>query len=83
MQNDCLRILDLYPPGRIHSETKRQGVRFLILSGVPHKEDVRLSEVLRGTVSGIRQELRASTPLYQNTETGFGVPNKRKPVRFG
>ena len=60
---------------RAVGETKRQEVRFLILSGVPHKEVVRLSGVSSCTVSGIRQELRASTPLYRNSESDICVPN--------
>ena len=55
-------------------ETKRQEVRWLILSGVPHAEVVRRSGVSSGTVSAVRQELKASMPLYRNTESQICVP---------
>ncbi len=55
-------------------ETKRQEVQWLILSGVPHAEVVRRSGVSSGTVSAIRQELKASVPLYRNTESEFCGP---------
>jgi hypothetical protein len=40
-------------------DAKREEVRFLILSGLPHKEVVKRSKVSSGTVSVIRGELRA------------------------
>lgn len=43
-------------------ERKREEVRFLILAGVPHAEVVRRTGVSSGTVSSIRQELKARTP---------------------
>src|SRR5487761_654290 len=55
-------------------ETKREGVRFLILAGIPHAEVVRRSGVSSGTVSAIRQELKAQIPLYRNTEASVCVP---------
>ena len=51
-------------------EDKRQEVRQLILSGLPHAEVVRRTGVSSGTVSAIRQELKAAMPLYRNTEFG-------------
>ena len=56
-------------------EDKRQEVRQLILSGVPHAEVVRRTGVSSGTVNVIRQELRAATPLYRNTKFGGCVPH--------
>jgi len=56
-------------------ERKREEVRFLILSGVPHAEVVQRSGVSSGTVSAIRQELKAEIPLYRNTEINLCVPN--------
>ena len=55
-------------------EDKRQKVRQLILSGVPHAEVVRRTGVSSGTVSAIRQELKAAMPFYRNTEFGACVP---------
>ncbi|WP_168220256.1 hypothetical protein [Azospirillum thermophilum] len=55
-------------------EVKRQEVRELILSGVPHAEVVRRTGVSGGTVSVIRKELKATHPLYRNTEAGICVP---------
>jgi hypothetical protein len=55
-------------------ETKRQEVRWLILSGVPHAEVVPRSGASSGTVSAIRQELKASMPLDRNTESDLCVP---------
>jgi len=62
------------PNRRGVGETKRQEVRWLMLSGVPHAEVVRRSGVSSGTVSAIRRELKASTPLYRNTEPLSCVP---------
>jgi len=50
-------------------EKKREEVRFLILSGIPHAEVVRRSGVSGGTVSSIRQVLKTQIRLYRNTET--------------
>ena len=55
-------------------ERKREEVRFLILAGVPHAEVVRRTGVSSGTVSSIRQELKARTPLYRNSEPVDCVP---------
>ncbi len=55
-------------------ETKREEVRFLILSGVPHAEVVARTGVSSGTVSSIRQEMKAEIPLYRNTESDPCVP---------
>jgi hypothetical protein len=64
-------------------EKKREEVRFLILSGLPHAEVVRRSGVSSGTVSAIRQVLKAEIPLYRNTEINFCVPNCVPNARFG
>jgi integrase len=55
-------------------EKKREEVRFLILLGVPHAEVVSRTGVSSGTVSSIRQEMKAEIPLYRNTETDTCVP---------
>jgi DNA-binding NarL/FixJ family response regulator len=55
-------------------DAKREEVRRLILSGLPHKEVVRQSKVSSGTVSLIRSELRSVLPLYRNSESGVRVP---------
>jgi hypothetical protein len=55
--------------------TKREEVRFLIMAGIPHREVVRRSGISGGTVSAIRQELKASMPLYRNTNADICVPN--------
>ena len=55
-------------------DVKREEIRFLILSGVPHAEVVRRSGVSSGTVSLIRKEIRAVVPLYRNSESGNCVP---------
>ena len=52
-------------------ERKREEVRFLILSGVPHAEVVRRSGVSGGTLSVIRQALKQEIRFYRNTETGI------------
>lgn len=56
-------------------ERKREEIRFLILSGIAHAEVVRMSGVSSGTVSAIRQELKAEIPLYRNTEGQVCVPS--------
>jgi len=55
-------------------DAKREEVRRLILQGLPHKEIVRRSGVSAGTVSVLRQEVRAAFPLYRNSESGLLVP---------
>ena len=55
-------------------DAKRQEVRFLILSGLPHAEVVARSGVSSGTVSLIRSEIREVTPPYRNSESGLSVP---------
>lgn len=55
-------------------DEKREEVRLLILSGLPHAEVVRRSGVSSGTVSLIRKELREAIPLYRNSESGICVP---------
>jgi integrase len=55
-------------------DTKREEVRFLILSGLPHAEVVRRSGASSGTVSLIRREIRDVIPLYRNSESGVCVP---------
>ena len=55
-------------------DAKREEVRFLILSGLPHDEVLRRSGVSAGTVSLIRQEVRAAVPLYRNSESSLLVP---------
>ena len=55
-------------------DAKREEVRFLILSGLPHKEVVKPSKVLSGTVGLIRKEMREVIPLYPNSESGPCVP---------
>jgi hypothetical protein len=55
-------------------DAKREEVRFLILSGLPHAEVVKRSKVSSGTVSLIRKEMRAMIPLYRNSESGLCVP---------
>ena len=51
-------------------DAKREEVRFLILSGLPHAEVIKRSGVSGGTVSLIRKEIRAVIPLYRNSEFG-------------
>ena len=55
-------------------DAKREEVRFLILSGLPHAEVLRRSGVSSGTISLIRKELRQAVPLYRNSESGLCVP---------
>ena len=55
-------------------DAKREQVRFLILSGLPHAEVVRRSGVSSGTVSLLRKEIREVIPLYRNSESGICVP---------
>ena len=62
------------PHPRSIDEAKSTLVRQLILSGTPHKEVVRRSGVSSGTVSKIRQRLRANVMLFRNTEGRICVP---------
>ncbi len=55
-------------------DAKREEVRFLILSGLPHKEVVKRSGVSSGTVSLIRREMREVIPVFRNSESGLCVP---------
>ena len=55
-------------------DAKREEIRFLILSGLPHAEVVKRSGVSSGTVSLIRKEIREVIPLYRNSESGLCVP---------
>jgi len=55
-------------------DAKREEVRFLILSGLPHAEVVRRSGVSSGTVSLLRKEIREVIPLYRNSESELCVP---------
>jgi hypothetical protein len=57
---------------------KRDEIRFLILSGLPHREVVLRAGVSHGAVCLVRQQLRAEMPLYRNTESGLSVPRKTK-----
>jgi len=71
--------LPLKPRRQGVGETKRQEVRFLILSGVAHAEVVRRTGVSGGTVSAIRQELKSATALYRNTDSQVCVPTACPP----
>jgi len=55
-------------------DSKREEIRFLILSGLPHKEVVKRAGVSSGTVSTVRREIRDVIPLYRNSESGICVP---------
>ena len=46
-------------------DTKREAIRFLILSGLPDAEVVKRRGVSRGMVSLIRKDMRAAIPLYR------------------
>jgi hypothetical protein len=61
-------------------DAKREEVRFLILSGLPHKEVVKRSGVSSGTVSLIRSEMRQVMPVYRNSESGLSVPFACHPI---
>ena len=63
-------------------QRNREEVRFLILSGVAHAEVVRRSGVSSGTVSAIRQALKAEIPLFRNTEMEICVPTACPPPDF-
>jgi hypothetical protein len=62
------------PHPRSIDEAKSSFVRQLILNGTPHKEVVRQSGVGSGTVSKIRQQLKANVMLFRNTEGEICVP---------
>lgn len=62
------------PHPRSIDEAKSALVRQLILRGVPHKDVVRQSGVSSGTVSKIRQQLKANVVLFRNTEGQICVP---------
>lgn len=49
--------------------TKRDEIRFLILSGIPHREVVQRAGVSDGTVSAIRQQPKAERPVYRASES--------------
>jgi len=53
--------------------SKRDEVRFLILSGLPHREVVLRAGVSDGTVSAIRQQLKAERPIYRASESASCV----------
>jgi hypothetical protein len=55
-------------------DAKREEIRFLILSGLPHKEVVQRSKVSSGTVSLIRKEIVEAIPLYRNLVPSHFVP---------
>jgi integrase len=46
---------------------KREEIRFLILTGVPHAEIVNRTGVSSGTISLVRKELREAVPIYRNS----------------
>ena len=50
-------------------DAKREEIRLLILSGLPHKEVALRAKVSSGTLSLIRQEIREVMPLYRNSES--------------
>ena len=58
-------------------DAKREEIRFLILSGLPHKEVVQRSKVSSGTVSLIRKEISEALPLYRNH-----VPSRFVPISY-
>ena len=55
-------------------DAKREEIRLLILSGLPHKEVVLRAKVSSGTVCLTRQEIREVMPLYRNSESAVCVP---------
>ena|SRR6185437_243105 len=77
---DCTRVLlrtdnvtDAPTESSGIGTAKREEVRFLILSGLPHREVALRGAVSGGTVSKIRQQLRAEMPLCRNTESAVCV----------
>jgi hypothetical protein len=69
-----LALQEHKPHPRSIGEEKRCLVRQLILTGHGHAAVVRLSGVSGGTVSKIRQDLKANVRLYRNTEVPVCVP---------
>ena len=65
---------EVNPPRKGIGEAKRAEVRFLILEGIPHGQVVRRTGVSSGTVSAIRQALKAEMAVYRNTEMRVCVP---------
>ncbi len=55
-------------------DAKRREVRLLILSGVPHARIVQQTGVSSGTVSAIRQEVKAAMVLYRTSDADICVP---------
>ena len=55
-------------------DAKREEIRLLILSGLPHKKVVLRAKVSSGTVSLIRQEIREVMLVYRNSESTVCVP---------
>ena len=53
--------------------TKRDEIRFLVLSGIPHHEVVQRAGVSDGTMSAIRQQLKAERPVYRASESASCV----------
>ena len=52
-------------------DVKREEVRFLILSGLPHAEVIRRAGVSSGTMSAIREEMGQAIALHRNSESLF------------
>ncbi len=60
--------------GNVHKAKLKKGMNpFLILSGLPHREVVLRAGVSDGTVSAIRQQLKAERPVYRATESASCV----------
>jgi LysM repeat protein len=59
-------------------DAKREQIRHLILSGLPHAEVAHRTGTSSGTVSLVRKEMREVIPLYRNSESGLCVPLRRK-----
>lgn len=55
-------------------EQKREEIRRLILTEVPHRQVKQLTGASDGTISAIRQQLKAQGPLYRATEPPRCVP---------
>ncbi len=62
------------PHPRSIDEARSPLIRQFILSGTLHKELVRQSGVSIGTVSKIRQQLKANVTFFRNTEGQICVP---------
>ena len=63
-------------------DTKREEVRFLFLSGLPHAEVVKRSDVSSGTVSLIRKEIRDVVPIYRSSESGIARRLRAAATKF-